>query len=212
MHVVFLGPPACGKGTQSDVLVKKYGFHHLSTGDLLRKEAESGSDLGDKLKITLEKGELASTELVNQVIKKDIEKYSKTSILFDGYPRKVDQAIFLDEIIAATGDKIKKVFYFDIEENELLQRILNRITCKDCGAVYNLQTNPPKNEGVCDNCAGTNFVKRNDDNEAILKNRLKYFFEETALLKDFYQKRGILTVLDARAPVEKVTEQIISAL
>ena len=212
MHVVFLGPPACGKGTQSDILVKKYGFHHLSTGDLLRKECQSGSDLGNKLKATLENGALAPTELVNQAIKKDIEKYSKTSILFDGYPRKEDQALFLDKIIAETNGKIKRVFYFDIGENELLQRILNRITCKDCGAVYNLQTNPPKKDGVCDNCVGTTFVRRDDDSEAILKNRLRYFFEETALLKDFYQERGILTVINARAPVEEVTEQIVSAL
>ena len=212
MHVVFLGPPACGKGTQAEVLMKKYGFHHLSTGDLLRKESASGSELGNQLKVTLEKGALAPTELVNKAIKKDIEKYSENSILFDGYPRKIDQALFLDQILAESNEKIEKVFYFDIDAEELLQRILNRITCKDCGAVYNLQTNPPKKEGVCDNCVSTNLVKRNDDNEAILKNRFKYFLEETSVLKDFYQKRGILTVLDARAPLEKVTEQIINAL
>jgi adenylate kinase len=212
MHVVFLGPPACGKGTQAEVLVKKYGFHHLSTGDLLRKEADSGSELGNQLKLTLEKGALAPTELVNKAIKKDIEKYSENSILFDGYPRKIDQALFLDQILAENNGKIEKVFYFDIDAEELLQRILNRISCKDCGAVYNLQTNPPKKEGVCDSCAGANLVRRDDDSEAILKNRFKYFLEETALLKDFYQKRGILTVLDARAPLEKVTEQIVNAL
>lgn len=212
MHVVFLGPPACGKGTQAEVLMKKYGFHHLSTGDLLRKESASGSELGNQLKVTLEKGALAPTELVNKAIKKDIEKYSENSILFDGYPRKIDQALFLDQILAESNEKIEKVFYFDIDAEELLQRILNRITCKDCGAVYNLQTNPPKKEGVCDNCASANLVKRNDDNEAILKNRFKYFLEETSMLKDFYQKRGILTVLDSRAPLEKVTEQIVNAL
>ena len=212
MHVVFLGPPACGKGTQSEILVKKYGYHHLSTGDLLRKESASGSDLGNLLKLTLENGALAPTDLVNRAIKKDIEKYSKNSILFDGYPRKIDQAIFLDDMVAKTNGKIKRVFYFDIEVNDLLQRILNRITCKDCGAVYNLQTNPPKKEGVCDNCASANFVKRGDDNEAILKNRFKYFLEETAPLKEFYQERGILTMIDASASLENVTEQIVNAL
>jgi len=104
------------------------------------------------------------------------------------------------------------VFYFDIDVNDLLQRILNRVTCKDCGAVYNLQTNPPKKDGVCDNCASTNFVKRGDDNEAILENRFKYFLEETAPLKEFYQKRGILTVIDASAPLKNVTEQIVKSL
>jgi adenylate kinase len=212
MHVVLLGPPACGKGTQSEILVKKYGFHHLSTGDLLRKESASGSDLGNQLKAAVETGGLAPTELVNQLIKKDVEKYSENSILFDGYPRKIDQGVSLDQMLAETGSEINRVFYFDIDANELLQRILSRITCKDCGAVYNLQTNPPKKEGVCDSCGSTNLVKRSDDNEAILKNRFKYFLEETAPLKEFYQKRGILTVIDARAPLEKVTEQIVNAL
>ncbi len=212
MHLVFLGPPACGKGTQSEILVKKYGYHHLSTGDILRKESASGSELGNLLKLTLANGALAPTDLVNKAIKKDIEKYSKNSILFDGYPRKIDQAHFLDDIIAETNGEIRRVFYFDIDVNDLLQRILNRVTCKDCGAVYNLQTNPPKKEGVCDNCASTNFVKRGDDNEAILENRFKYFLEETAPLKEFYQKRGILTVIDASAPLKNVTEQIVNAL
>ena len=212
MHVVFLGPPACGKGTQSEILVKKYGYHHLSTGDLLRKEAASGSELGKQLKLAVEFGELAPTELVNKAIKKDIEKYSKNSILFDGYPRKIDQGIFLDQIIAETNGKIKRVFYFDVDANELLQRILSRITCKDCGAVYNLQTNSPQKEGVCDTCASTNLVKRSDDNETVLKNRFKNFLKETAPLKEFYQERGILTVIDARAPLEKVTTQIVNEL
>ncbi len=212
MHVVFLGPPACGKGTQSAILVKKYGYHHLATGDLLRKEAASGSELGSQLKSAVERGILGPSELVNQVIKKDIEKYSKNSILFDGYPRKIDQGIFLDQVVAETDGKIKRVFYFDVDANQILQRILSRITCKDCGAVYNLQTTPPKKEGVCDDCAGNHLVQRSDDNEAILKNRFKYFLEETAPLKEFYQERGILTVIDARAPLEEVTTQIVNAL
>ena len=212
MHVVFLGPPACGKGTQSEILVKQYGYHHLSTGDLLRKESASGSDLGIQLKSAVEYGELASSELVNKVIKKDIEKYSKSSILFDGYPRKIDQGVFLDQIISETNCTIKRVFYFDLGVEDILKRIINRITCKDCGAVYNLHTNPTKEEGICNNCGGKSLMQRGDDNEAVLKNRFKYFLEETAPLKEFYQERGILTVIDAREPLEKVTTQIINAL
>jgi|694.fasta_scaffold06672_26 adenylate kinase len=212
MHLVFLGPPACGKGTQSAALVKKYGYYHLSTGDLMRKEIATDSALGKMLKKNIETGVLAASEIVNELLKKDIENNRQKSILFDGYPRKVDQAEYLDAVLKENKSTLKQVFYFDIDAEELFQRILSRITCKACGAVYNLQTNPPKEDGVCDSCGSLDLVKRGDDNEEILKNRIKSFYEETAPLREFYQKRGILTVIDARAPVEIVTEQIVNAL
>ena len=134
------------------------------------------------------------------------------SILFDGYPRKIDQAIFLESALENSVGKLKNVFYFDVEPSELLQRILNRINCRACGSVYNLQTNPPREEGVCDNCGSKELMRRGDDNEEILKNRIQSFYEETNPLKDFYLERGILTVVDARAPVEIVTKQILNAL
>jgi adenylate kinase len=183
MHLVFLGPPACGKGTQSAILVQKYGYYHLSTGDLMRKEIATGSELGETIKQNIENGILAASEIVNELLKKDVENHKQMSILFDGYPRKIDQAEFL-----------------------------SRVTCKACGAVYNLRTNPPKEDGVCDSCGSHELVRRGDDNEEILKNRIQSFFKETAPLREFYQKRGILTVINARASVEIVTEQIINAL
>jgi adenylate kinase len=212
MHLVFLGPPACGKGTQSAILVQKYDYYHLSTGDLMRKEVATGSELGKTIKLNIEKGVLAASEIVNELLKKDVENHKQMSILFDGYPRKIDQAKFLDSVLEKNKDTLKRVFYFDIDAEELFQRILSRVTCKACGAVYNLRTNPPKEDGVCDSCGSHELVRRGDDNEEILKNRIQSFFEETAPLKEFYQKRGILTVINAREPVEIVTEQIINAL
>jgi adenylate kinase len=212
MHLVFLGPPACGKGTQSAILVKQYGYYHLSTGDLMRTEVATGSELGKTIKLNIEKGVLAASEIVNELLKKDVENHKQMSILFDGYPRKIDQAKFLDSVLEKNKGTLKSVFYFDIDAEELFQRILSRVTCKACGAVYNLRTNPPKEDGVCDSCGSHELVRRGDDNEEILKNRIQSFFEETAPLKEFYQKRGILTVINAREPVEIVTEQIINAL
>ncbi len=212
MHLIFLGPPACGKGTQSAILVQKYGYYHLSTGDLVRKEVATKSELGCKLKMCIEKGALGASEIVNELLKKDVENHKQMSILFDGYPRKLDQAEFLDSVVELSDGVLKRVFYFDIDADELYKRILGRVTCNDCGAVYNLQTKPPKEEGVCDSCGGCRLTRRGDDNEEILKNRIQSFFEETAPLKDFYLKRGILTVVNARAPVEVVTEQIVNAL
>ncbi len=212
MHLVFLGPPACGKGTQSAILVQKYDYYHLSTGDLLRQEIATGSELGQALKQTIEQGVLGSSEIVNQLLKKDIENHRQMSILFDGYPRKMDQAIFLDSVLKENKGALKRVFYFDINADELLQRVLNRVTCNACGAVYNLQTNPPKEDGVCDNCGGRDLVRRGDDTEEVLKSRIQSFYEETAPLKDFYQERGILTVVNARASLDEVTKQIINVL
>jgi len=211
MHLIFLGPPACGKGTQSAILKKEHGYYHLSTGDLIRKEVTAETEIGRKLKACTETGALGASEIVNELLKKDVENHRQMGILFDGYPRKQDQAEFLDSVIRENDGVLKHVFYFDIDANELYKRILGRITCNDCGIVYNLQTNPPKEEGICDCCKGQ-LVRRNDDNESVLKNRIQSFFEETAPLKDFYQKRGILAVINARAPVELVTEQIINAL
>jgi len=212
MHLVFLGPPACGKGTQSAILVQKYGYYHLSTGDLMRTEVATGSELGKTIKLNIEKGVLAASEIVNELLKKDVENHKQMCILFDGYPRKIDQAKFLDSVLEKNKGTLKSVFYFDIDAEELFQRILSRVTCKACGAVYNLRTNPPKEDGVCDSCGSHELVRRGDDNEEILKNRIQSFFEETAPLKEFYQKREILTVINAREPVEIVTEQIINAL
>lgn len=212
MHLVFLGPPACGKGTQSAILKKEYGYYHLSTGDLIRNEIEAGTESGCKLKACIEEGQLGASEIVNELLKKDVEKHRQMSILFDGYPRKLDQAKFLDSVLQDNDGVLKRVFCFDIEADELYKRILGRVTCNNCGVVYNLQTNPPREEGICDNCGSHQLIRRKDDNESVLKNRIQSFFEETAPLRDFYQKRGILSVIDARAPVEVVTKQIINAL
>lgn len=212
MHLIFLGPPACGKGTQSAILGQKGAYYHLSTGDLIRNEIASQTDLGMKIKETINSGALCSSQIVNELVEKDVEKHQQVSILFDGYPRKLDQAIYLDFLLKDTKGEIKRVFYFDIEADELVQRVLGRITCKSCGAIYNLHSSPTKEEGVCDNCGSNEMLRRGDDNKDVLLKRIQSFYDETAPLKDFYQERGILTVVDARAPVEQVTKQILNAL
>ena len=212
MHVVFLGPPACGKGTQSSFLVEKFGYKHLSTGDLIRSEIDQATPLGEELKNTINTGNLVDSKIVNELIEKYVEKCSAIGVLFDGYPRTIDQALFIDGLLEKNDMKIKQVFYFDVEPDELMKRILNRVSCKQCGAVYNLITNPTKVEGVCDSCGSTEIVRRADDNEVVLANRINSYFTETKPLKDFYQQRNLLTVVNAKLPVHKVTEQIVNAL
>jgi adenylate kinase len=212
MHVVFLGPPACGKGTQSSALVERFGYQHLSTGDLIRSEIAKATNTGEELKSTINTGKLVDNKIVNELVQKYVEKHTGIGVLFDGYPRTIDQALFVDGLLKEHGTKIKRVFYFDIEPDELMKRILNRVSCASCGEVYNLVTNPTKVEGVCDSCGSTNLVRRADDNEAVLANRISSYFTETKPLKDFYQQRGLLTVVDATLPVHKVTEEIVNAL
>ncbi len=212
MHLVFLGPPACGKGTQSSVLVEKFGYKHLSTGDLIRAEIAGNTPIGEELKSTINTGKLVDSKIVNQLVQKYIEKHEGMGVLFDGYPRTIDQALFIDGLLEKNNTKIKQVFYFDIEPKELMKRILNRVSCKKCGAVYNLVTNPTKVEEVCDSCGGTNLVRRADDNEVVLANRIDSYFTETKPLKEFYQQRSLLIVVDAKLPVHKVTEEIVNAL
>ena len=179
---------------------------------MIRSEIANATSIGNDLKNTINTGNLVDSKIVNQLVEKYVEMHTGISVLFDGYPRTIDQALFVDGLLEKHSMKIKRVFYFDIEPNELMKRILNRVSCAECGEVYNLATNPTKVEGVCDSCGGTNLVRRADDNEAVLANRINSYFTETKPLKDLYLQRGLLTVVDAKLPVHKVTEQIVNAL
>ncbi len=186
---VFLGAPGSGKGTWSGIVSRRLNLSHLSTGDLLRQEVAEGSELGQKAKTYMEAGELVPDELILALVDKKLGEVE--GVILDGYPRNLAQAQSLDEILEKNEISLTKVVYLDVPEDELVRRITSRIVCPNCGATYNLQTMPPKVEGICDRC-GSKLVQRKDDTEEVFRTRLEAYKKQTAPLLEYYEEAGLL--------------------
>lgn len=208
-HLVFIGAPGSGKGTQAGRLVTEKGCKHISTGDLLRAEIAKGSELGQKVKAVLDAGALVSDDLVIKLIHANAD-LDKNSYIFDGYPRNLAQAQTLDREVLK-GRKSLAV-YFEIDLPKLIQRLTNRRTCKDCGAIYNLITQAPQKVGVCDRCNGTNLVHRDDDKEEVIKKRMDVFSQNTQPVLDYYRAAQRLMTVNAENSIEQLYEQISQKL
>ena len=205
MILVFLGPPGAGKGTQAKLLSQRMGFLHLSTGDLLREAVKNQTPLGKKAKEYMDRGELVPDELIVQLIEETMPKDG--NVILDGFPRTVNQALALEEMLRVKGEKISKVLFFDVPDEVIIDRLSGRRVCSKCGAVYHVKYNPPKVEGVCDLCGGS-LVQRDDDKEEVVKKRLEVYRKQTQPLIEFYQDRGIIYRLDAEKGVEELFEEV----
>lgn len=205
-NVIFIAPPAAGKGTQSNRLVE-LGYEHISTGDILREEIAKKTDLGLIIKDIISKGYLVSDEIVFKLIKNKLTNLNKPFIL-DGFPRTLNQAILLDELLVELNQTNYRVIYLDIELEEALKRALGRLTCK-CGTSYNNEFAllKPKVDGVCDKC-GSILEKRNDDNEESFKVRFETFIKNNEPIKDFYISKDKLDIIDTKIESEKITDII----
>jgi Adenylate kinase (EC 2.7.4.3) len=203
--LVFLGPPGAGKGTQAKLLSQRMGFLHLSTGDLLREAVKNQTPLGKKAKEYMDKGELVPDELIVQLIEETMPKDG--NVILDGFPRTVNQALALEEMLRVKGEKISKVLFFDVPDDVIIDRLSGRRVCSKCGAVYHVKYNPPKVEGVCDLCGGS-LVQRDDDREEVVRKRLEVYRKQTQPLIEFYQERGIIYKLDAGKGVEELFEEV----
>lgn len=214
-ELVFLGPPASGKGTQTSRLSKELNFPHVDTGSLLRKAIADGTADGITAKSFIEKGQLVPIEIVASIIKSRLKEADcANGFILDGFPRSTEQAVMLAEMlkeIDAGQDVNFKVIYFDIDQQLLLDRIIYRRSCKNCGKIYNLQSLKPKCEGLCDDCC-SELIQRKDDTEEIAKSRFDTYFEQTAPLIDFYEKQGSLTKIDANGEVAEVWDRLIEAI
>lgn len=206
-ELIFMGPPASGKGTQTKKLAADTGFIHVDTGSLLRAAMAEGTEAGKIAKDYVEKGALVPVEVVAQIIKDRLSQDDvQKGFILDGFPRSIEQANMLDEMlkeIDAGKEVSTKVIYFDVPIENLMERIIYRRSCPKCGAIYNLKTMPIKQEGICDAC-GAELVQRKDDTEEIAKNRFDTYFAQTAPLIDFYEKRGILKKIDATGSVDEI--------
>ena len=204
--VIFIAPPAAGKGTQSSRL-EDLGYIHISTGDMLREEIASGSKLGMEIKEIIDKGNLVSDELVYELIKNKLDNITKPFIL-DGYPRTLTQAESLDNLLQELNLNNYETIYLDLPYEEALKRALGRLTCS-CGASYNIyyKNLAPKEEGVCDKC-GEELTKRCDDNEESFKVRFETFINNTKPIKEYYENKNKLHIIDALASNEEITDKI----
>jgi len=214
-ELVFLGPPASGKGTQTSRLSTELNFPHVDTGSLLRKALSEGTPDGLVAKSFIEKGQLVPVEIVASIIKSRLnEADCANGFILDGFPRSTEQAEMLEGMlkeIDGTNTVDFKVVYFDIDQQLLLDRIIYRRSCSKCGKIYNLLSLKPKVEGACDNCDGE-LIQRKDDTEAIAKSRFETYFKETAPLIDFYEKKGSLTKIDANGEVSEVWDRLLEVV
>jgi adenylate kinase len=212
MRLVLLGPPGAGKGTQAISIVQKYDIPHISTGDIFRKNIKEGTDLGKKAKDYMDKGLLVPDELVVDLVKSRlVEDDCKKGFLLDGFPRTVNQADELDKVLAEMDMNLDKVVNIDVDKEILVKRAIGRRMCRNCGAAYHIEFNPPKEEGVCSLCGGE-LYQRDDDTEETVSKRIAVYLDQTKPLADYYSKKGILVDIDGEQSIEKVFEDIVKSL
>ncbi|MDX1924500.1 MAG: nucleoside monophosphate kinase [Rickettsiaceae bacterium] len=206
MLVIFLGPPGSGKGTQAGILSRKLGYKHVSTGDLLRQEVQSKSALGEDLSKIMGSGGLVPDEIVNSIVKTSLNKPEYESAILDGYPRTISQVQYLQDGLRNDYS----VFHFDIDTKKLKARIEARFNCVKCNHIYNKNSHPPKVQGICDICGGTEFNIRTDDNAESLLKRVDIYNAEIASILEYYKSLGKLHIIDATLPMEEISEQILN--
>lgn len=197
MRIILLGPPGAGKGTVAKKLQKELDIPVISTGVILRKAITKKTELGEKVESIMSEGELVPDFLIMEIIKERIkEKDCEKGYIFDGFPRNIKQANSLERLNKELFMKIDFVFYFEISDAKIIQRLSSRRVCKKCGCNYNLIFNPPKKDNLCDLCGAT-LYQRDDDKEDIVKNRIKVYNQQTLPLKIFYKEKKLLKVVDA---------------
>ena len=209
LFVVFTGAPGCGKGTQARILCEKAGICHLSTGEMLRAEIKRETPLGKELKMALDDGGFASAELVIRMVEERIGKEDcRHGFLLDGFPRTLNQAEILEGMLAEKRQKLDAVIEIQVPDEIIMERILGRYACMKCGRGYHDKFLKPKIYGVCDECGGTEFSRRHDDNRTTVHNRLVNFRALTYPTIPFFEKKGLLRCVDGTGTIEAVAGKI----
>ncbi|MEF8797804.1 MAG: adenylate kinase [Candidatus Bipolaricaulota bacterium] len=200
LNLVLLGGPGAGKGTQAEKLVGDGNLTHIATGDILREEVDRETDLGLQAKEYMEKGELVPDDLVVNMVEKRLNE--DKGYVFDGFPRTVNQAEELDEVV-----DLDLVLYIKIDQEEAVRRLSSRRVCSDCGKIYNTIFKKPNREGICDECGGE-LYQRSDDKSRVIRDRFDTFLEETAPLIEYYREKGLLEEVDGKQEPETINSEI----
>ena len=209
MNLILLGPPGAGKGTQSARIVTAYNLVQISTGDILRAEVKSGTELGKIAKSLMDDGKLVPDNLIIDMISGYIEKEAGSSgFILDGFPRTEEQAKALDVMLLEKNLKIDYVIKLEVDEKALIERVVGRFSCGDCGQGYHDKFAPTKLANICDVCGSKNFVRRADDNVESMTARLVAYREQTEPILPYYEKKGALTIVNGMKTPEEVFEQI----
>ena len=214
-ELIFLGPPACGKGTQTTRLAEFLQLPHVDTGSLLRAEIKKETQAGLEAKSYIDKGHLVPVELVSRIIKNRLfEDDCKNGYILDGFPRSLEQAEQLTKINSEINEGSVadfKAIYFDIDTSILVERIVNRRSCSKCGEIYNLAFKASERDGICDKCGGE-LIQRKDDTREIAQSRFDTYNKETAPLVKYYTDLGVLKTIDANGTIDEVWERLLEVI
>lgn len=208
MNLILMGLPGAGKGTQAEQIVAKYNIPHISTGDMFRAAMKAETEMGLQAKSFIDKGALVPDEVTIGIVRERLSQEDCVrGFLLDGFPRTVAQASALEEIMKDLGKKIDYVLNINVDSGLLLTRLTGRRICKECGATYHLEFNPPAKADVCDKCGGE-LYQRSDDNEETVANRLDVNIKQTKPLLDFYEELGYLESINGEQDINKVFADI----
>ncbi len=212
MHIVLLGTPGSGKGTQAGIISQRLGIPHIASGDLFRQAMERGDELGERVKSYLDKGLLVPDEITIGMIQERIAAADCINgFILDGFPRTLEQAKALDRVLEERGQVIDRVIYIKVSAEELVRRLGGRFICRSCQTPYHQIASPPRVEGRCDRCGGE-LYQRPDDSPETVRKRIEVYFAETAPLIDYYKEVGKLAGIDGERGIEEIAEELASAL
>ena len=211
VNLILLGPPGAGKGTQARILVEERGLVQLSTGDMLRAAMASGTEMGKKVSAVMAAGQLVTDEIVIGLIEEKLAE-GGSGFIFDGFPRTLAQADALGDLLARMGQSLDAVIEMRVDDAALVARITARSTCGNCGEVYNDVTKTIPADGKCTVCGGTEFKRRKDDTEEVVRERLNAYHAQTKPLIGYYTAQGKVRTVDGMADIETVQKEIDLAL
>lgn len=212
MHLIIMGAPGSGKGTYAKVLKDIFAVPHISTGEMFRKAIKEGSELGKLAQSLIDKGNFVPDDITNKLVKQRLaEEDCKKGFLLDGYPRNLDQAKAFTEILKELNIDLDAVINLNVEDDEIVKRIVNRRLCSNCGQGYNIITLPPKVEGVCDLCNSPLYT-RADDNEETVKIRLTVYNNQTKPLVEYYEALNKIVNINSNQEIELVIKEIVKAV